>query len=137
MKRMTFIFGVLVTVLLLGACSTSTPKEPPVLTGEWKQVNSNSEETWQTATIEGDTIMIYWVSNNGDTKSLYWVGSYSAPTTTDEPYSWDSVHDHSKTESSLLASQDDTKKITYENGQLSYSVSALGSTTTVRMEKEK
>lgn len=111
-------------------------KEPPNLTGEWKQVNSNSESTWQAAEIKDGTITVYWVSDNGDTKSLYWAGTYVAPTTPDEPYSWDSAGDRSKMDSALLASQDETKTFTYENNQLSYSASAMGSTTTVRMEKQ-
>ena len=34
------------------------PSEPASLVGEWKQVNNNSEESWQAATIEGQTITI-------------------------------------------------------------------------------
>lgn len=37
----------------------------------------------------------------------------------------------------LLASGDDTKTITFEDGELSYSASALGTTTTVRLEKQQ
>lgn len=119
------------------ASSSNTPTEPADLTGEWKQSNSNSDDSWQAATIEGETITIYWVSDEGDSKSLYWAGTYVAPTTPDEPYTWDSVNDHSQTDEALLASGDDTKTITYEKGQLSYSVSALGTTTTVRLEKQE
>lgn len=108
----------------------------PDLTGEWKQENSNSEDSYQVATISGDTIEINWVSDNGDTKSLYWAGSFEAPTTADEPYSWDSENDHSKTESVLLASGDDTKTMTYEKGVLSYEVSAMGTTTKVKLKKQ-
>ena len=48
--------------------------------GEWTQSNKNSEDSYQVATLSGDTITINWVSNGGDTKSLYWAGSYVAPT---------------------------------------------------------
>ena len=142
MKTKSLFFVIVVSMLLcLCACSfissPEVPAEPADLTGEWKQVNSNSADGWQEATIEGETITIYWVYNSGDTKSLYWAGTYVAPTTIDEPYSWDSENDHSQTDSSLLASGDDTKTITYENGELSYSASALGTTTTVRLEKQK
>lgn len=124
----------------LPACGTTdssqTSQEPANLTGEWKQVNSNSEDSWQAATIEGDTITIYWVSDSGDTKSLYWAGTYVAPTTSEEPYTWDSVNDHEQTDMALLASGDDTKTMTYEKGQISYSASALGTTMTIRLEKQ-
>lgn len=140
MKRKMIVLLVIAALLCLTACtggSESTKKEPPNLIGEWKQVNSNSEDSWQAAKIEGNTITIYWVSDNGDTKSLYWVGTYTAPTTTDEPYSWNSSGDQAQMASVLLASQDETKTFTYENNQLSYSASALGTTTTIRMEKQK
>lgn len=80
---------------------------------------------------------IYWVSDNGDTKSLYWSGSFIIPTTADEPYTWDSKNDHSKTGSAMLASSDDTKTMTYQNGVLSYEASAMGTTTKVKLEKQK
>lgn len=118
------------------SASTTTKKEIPDLKGDWKQENSKSADSYQTATISGDTIEIYWVGDKGDTKSLYWAGSFDAPTTADEPYSWTSKNDHSKTKSSLLASNDDTKKITYQNGELSYEASAMGTTTTVKLKKK-
>ena len=142
MKTKVFYAIIVITLLCcLSACgSTNSSKastEPADLTGEWKQVNSSSEDSWQAATIEGETITIYWVSNGGDTKSLYWAGTYVAPTTTDEPYSWDSENDHSQTDYALFASEDDIKTMTYEKGQISYSASALGTTTTVRLEKQE
>lgn len=124
-----------------GDTSAGTPgaaAEPmiPDLTGEWKQVNSNSEDSWQSATIDESAITVYWVSDNGDTKSLYWAGTYTAPTNEDEPYSWDSENDTEKTSTALLASGDNIKTFTYEDGQISYEISALGATTTVKLEKQ-
>lgn len=118
------------------ASQKAEEKQPADLTGDWKQVNSSSDDSYQQATISGDTIEIYWVSDGGDTKSLYWAGSFEAPTTADEPYSWESKNDHDKTDSALMASSDDTKKFTYEKNQISYEASALGTTTTVRLEKQ-
>lgn len=140
MKRIGMVLLIIAALFCSTACSTGTgdaKKEPANLTGEWKQVNSNSESTWQAAEIKDDTITVYWVSDNGDTKSLYWAGTYVAPTTADEPYSWDSAGDRSQMDSALLASQDETKTFTYENNQLSYLASAMGTTTTVRMEKQQ
>lgn len=116
--------------------SVQTEPEIPDLTGTWKQVNSNSQDTYHEATITSDTIEINWIMDNGDTKSLYWAGSFTPPTTADEPYTFDSVNDTEKTTPALLASGDETKTFTYENGQLSYEASAMGTTQTVRMEKE-
>jgi len=132
----------LFSVVTLSGCSknskpSTAEKQIPDLAGEWKQTNSKTDDNYQAATISGDTIEIYWVSDNGDTKSLYWAGSFIAPTTTNEPYTWDSKNDHDKTGSAMLASSDDTKTIKYQNGILSYEASALGTTTTVKLEKQK
>lgn len=140
MKR---VFAFVVAVILacsLVACGSSGSSGPhakqiPDLTGEWKQTNNDSEASYQSATISGDTIEIYWIGSD-DTKSLYWAGSYSAPTTADVPYTWDSQNDHSKTDSAIMASGDDTKTMTYQNGVLSYDVSAMGITKTVKLEKQ-
>jgi hypothetical protein len=157
MKKFTIItFCVTLLITLFTGCSTSptssgngdnntassmksktNEKQIPDLTGEWKQSNSKSDGTYQLAKISADTLEIYWVSDNGDTKSLYWAGSLIAPTTADEPYTWDSKNDHIKTDSSMLASSADTKTMTYQNGVLSYEASAMGTTTKVKLEKQK
>lgn len=144
MKRCLALVLALCLCFALAACggggsqeseTPETPAQPLDLTGEWKQVNSNSEDSWQSATITGDAIEVYWISDGGDTKSLYWAGSYVAPVTSEESYTWDSANDAEKTATALLASSDETKTFTYEAGQISYEVSALGTTTTVRLEK--
>ena len=110
--------------------------QPLDLTGEWTQSNKNSEDSYQVATISGDTITINWVSNGRDTKSLYWAGSYVAPTEATDSYSWESSNDTEQTDKAMLASSDATKAFKYENGVLSYEASAMGTTTTVKMERE-
>lgn len=110
--------------------------EVPDLTGEWKQSNSNSEDSYQQATITADTITVEWVTDGGDTRSLYWVGSFEAPVEADKPHTWSSVGDVEDMQSALLASSEEAKDFTYENGEISYEVSALGTTTTVRLEQE-
>ncbi|GAB3410153.1 hypothetical protein GCM10027515_30140 [Schumannella luteola] len=142
--------------LLLSACSTSTadstektkagsaesarpsasptPEKPADLVGTWKQSNSSSPDTYQEATITADAIEINWVSDGGDTKSLYWAGTFSAPTAAGK-YTWTSANDTAKTDSAILASSDPTKDFTFEGDEISYSVSALGTTTTVRLTR--
>lgn len=144
MKKVLFTLVSMLMIISLYGCGDSGDTSsdpvptatPPDLTGEWKQVNSKSDDTWQSAMINEDTIEIYWVTDNGDTTSLYWAGTFVAPQTNDEPYSWESENDRDKTDFALLASGDDSKTFTYENGQLSYSASAMGTTTTVKLEKE-
>lgn len=82
-----FLLIALSSVLALGmltACGETNqaepenePVTPPDLVGEWKQTNSNADDAWQAATIAGDAIEVYWVSDNGETKALYW----AAPST--------------------------------------------------------
>lgn len=110
--------------------------EPVDLTGEWEQSNKKSQDSYQAATIVGDTIEINWISDGGDTRSLYWAGTATIPADGSQSFTFDSVNDTSKTDGAMLASSDDTKTFTYENGELSYEVSALGATTTVRLAKK-
>ena len=147
-KMLALVFACFMLTLPLTACggnaSNSTgadaaaqqeeAPQPPDLTGEWVQVNSDSEDSYQTATITADTITVNW--NAPDPTALYWAGRFEAPTTADEPYSWDSANDTEQTANALLASPDETKTFTYEDGQISYSVSAMGVTTTVKLEKK-
>lgn len=145
MKKLLCLVLAIVVCVFLAACGgeESTQGDGPVvesapldLTGEWKQTNSDSKESWQSATIDESTITVYWVSDNGNTKSLYWAGTYVAPETASEPYSWESVNDTEQTSMALLASGDDEKTFTYEDGQINYEVSAFGTTTTIKLEKQ-
>lgn len=142
-KLLSIALSSAIMVGMLTACGESKqagpetdPVTPPDLVGEWKQTNSNTDDAWQAATISGDTIEVYWVSDNGDTKALYWAGTFDAPTTADEPYTWESVNDKERTDMAILASGDDTKPFTYQDGVISYEVSAMGVTQTVKLEKQ-
>lgn len=130
---MIIICGVYLIILIKE--KNSEPKSPPDLTGNWVQVNSNSGETYHIATIQNETIEIYWYNEETQTKSLYWSGNFIAPTTADEPYSWESQNDTSKTENALLASNGSDKTFTFEDNQLKYSASALGMSEIIKLEK--
>ncbi|MDQ0614419.1 hypothetical protein QF046_002060 [Microbacterium sp. W4I4] len=117
-----------------GATEEASAPKPVDLAGTWKQTNSNSEDSYQAATVTGDTIEIQWVAP--DTKSLYWSGTVEVPQDGSTDFTWDSVNDKTKTAKSVMASGDDTKTFTYKDGELSYELTALGTTMTVRMAKE-
>ena len=142
MKKVFGIFACFVILLTLTACGSNdttekaTKKEEPLnLYGTWIQTNNDSKDSYQEAVISKDgTITINWVME--DTKSLYWAGSFDAPTTTGKTYSWTSKNDKTQTENAILASEDDTKDFKYDNGVLSYEASALGSTTTIKLERK-
>lgn len=114
---------------------TKEAPKAPDLTGTWKQSNSHSADSHQEAEITGDVITINWVTDNGDTKSIYWVGTFAAPNDAVTPYKWTSTRDKAATESAMLASQDTTKDFTFQDDAISYSASALGTTTTVKLTK--
>ncbi len=117
------LIATLACLFLMGAAA---PAKSLDLIGNWEEKDKG--DSYQAGYIKDGEIVIYWVSDGGDTKSLYWTGSYIAPTDNTEPYTWDSENDKEKTGSALLASGDDTKKFTYENGEITYKASALGTT---------
>jgi len=133
--------AVLVLVaLILSAFSACGNAGPLDLTGDWKQSNPvlnlpvlNSN--YQIATIGPDSIEIYWYNDDTEIKALYWAGSYTPPTKAVKEYTWDSVNDKEKTGESLLATGDETKTFTYKDGVISYDVSALGLTQTVKLKR--
>lgn len=137
MELKRLIYAVFSCLLIANLCSCAQ-SSPPDLAGTWRQVNSNSEDTWQVATITGDTIEIYWVTNGGDTSMLYWSGSFIAPQTNDKSYTWESENrmEQSSLLGALFASNEDSKNFTYENGQINYSVSMYGATQIIRLEKQ-
>jgi hypothetical protein len=108
----------------------------PDFAGTWKQTNSGSDDAYQAAVITGDTITVNWVSDGGDTESIFWVGTFTPPADDASPYTWTSTRDAAATDSAMLASTDDSKDFTFEDGEVSYKASLMGTTTTVRLEKE-
>lgn len=109
--------------------------EPLDLTGDWKQADG-TDDAWMAATIKGKTITVNWVSDSGDTESLYWKGTYKAPTDDADSYEWTSKGDTKAMAKSLMASSDSEKEFAYKDGQLTYKASALGTTKTIRMNRE-
>lgn len=103
--------------------------------GKWKQSNSNAEDASQAITIAKSAIDIYWISDDGNTKSIDWIGSYVPPKTRYNAYERISKRDKKKTENAILASLDPTKQFTYKDVVLSYEVSLMGTTRTVKTER--
>ena len=88
------------------------------------------------AEIKDGTITIYLVNKKEDTKMLYWQGTVPTPDTTEDKYDFTSEADTEALSQSLLGSQDKTKDFKYENGVLSFDFTALGTTKTIKMERE-
>ena len=104
------------------------------LDGTWEQ-DDKSGDAWQEAVILDDYLEVYWVTDGGETKSLYWAGSIIVPTSPVEVYKWTSENDRSKTDTAILASGSDTKEFTFDNNRISYTVSAMGQSKTVHLER--
>ena len=128
----------MISALMLCACGGTAKTDMPVspakeinLVGDWKEDTDNSSYFY--AIIAGNTIEIYIQSE--DTRSLYWAGSYKEP---DEPvtaYTWVSENDFTKTKSAMMASGDETKEFTYENGILSFYSKIMGVESTRKLKK--
>ncbi len=131
-KKLITLSLTVLAVLFLTACGSA--KEVPDLSGTWKSPDNNG--SYQEAVITENTIEINWVTDEGNTKSVYWIGTYTAPTEATNTYEWTSERDKEKTDSALLASTDDNKVFSYANGKISYTVSALGTTTTLELTRE-
>ena len=118
------------------SAKAEAPAAPADLTGSWKQSNSKSTDAWQAATVSANTIEVNWVTDGGDTTALYWAGSYT-PATDAGGFSWTSKADSAKNDKSLMASTDPTKVFTYSAADktISYKVTAMGVTTTVKLTK--
>jgi hypothetical protein len=120
-----------------GQASTKTTQaaKPLNLTGTWVEKSPKSKDMVQEATITADTIVVNWKQSDGTT-ALYWAGSYEAPKTASTSYEWTSTGDKDKMSAALFASQDATKKFTYKDGQLSFEVTAMGTTATSKLERQ-
>jgi hypothetical protein len=112
---------------------TEAAPEPISLEGAWEQSNKNSEDSYQAGSITGNTMQIDWVTDGGGARSVYWVGTVDVPVDATGPFTWESVRDAAATDHALLASTADTKTFTYDNGQISYEVTAMGTTVTVQL----
>jgi hypothetical protein len=101
------------------------------LSGTWKQ-DGDLGEMYQVASINDDTIWIYWYNTVDASYTLYWAGSLEQPENS-KAYTWTSENDHEKTDVSILASGDNTKDFTYKNGKISYECSISGTTKIVNL----
>ena len=110
----------------------------PDLTGDWKQPGDS--EWYHIATIEGDTIEVWYYLPSEDLRELYWSGTFVPPENGAEPYQWES-HNH-YTEEDLgirheyrRTSREPVKTFTYREGRLTYIVTAGHLQMTFGLEK--
>ena len=80
--------------------------------------------------VIADVIDIYIV--NEGTKSLYWQGTFK-PASGDETF--ESVADRAALDASLMGSLDDKKVFKLDDGKITFDFSMMGTTKTVKMER--
>lgn len=130
---------ILIVAVLLGislsACG-STPDAQPAsskttsLTGSW---TTDSDPDFEMhATVGANDIVIMWVSPSDESKSLYWKGTFNA----DGGSHILSKADTDALESSLLGSQDKSKQFTYDDDELSFEMSVMGTTKTIHLHRK-
>lgn len=128
MKKILIAFTIVLFFSLVGCSNVKqeddTKSNDPIQ-GDWIQEGKVTDLFYMIAHIDNDTIKIYSVANDGNVWALYWDGSYTAPETPSEKYTWTSKNNLVATDKSTSfcprASHDETKEFTYENGELRYS----------------
>lgn len=125
LKKNICIAAVVLALCLSSCGSKNSDAPPPDLTGEWKQVGEINN-FYQIATITGDTIETYWYVVSDGSLHLYWTGTFTPPEDGKEPYTWQSVNNLEKAETSPWARREETNSFTYKDGKISY-VTRMGS----------
>ena len=121
MKRKTALLALcLALTLTIPGCHKEWPAEPPDLTGEWTQ--DSDADYYHIATIDEDSMRIYWYVQEDQSRQPYWIGTFTPPTDGKEPYTWESVNDLELAEHYVRALRDETKTFTYEDGKITYSL---------------
>jgi hypothetical protein len=127
----------IVMVFALAGCGASKAQTVN-LSGDWTAQHDADAESYMTATIDSESIHVYFYSPDDGTSALYWSGTYTAPTDpikSGSEYSWTSDANHQQMDTALMASQDDTKEFTYKDGDLSFPFSMMGVQSTIHMNQ--
>lgn len=138
MRKVLALLAMIVSIFALAACGdshgASSNTNPSSLIGEWSQVNPNSGG-WMTASISGESIQVNLKGR--ESSSIYWMGSFDTSRKPLGKFKVVSLGDQDAMKWQITASTDSKKTFTYDNGELSFKFSALGSSTIVHMTQTK
>ncbi len=127
-KRLALALLVLGAVCALAACGGRKPAGPPPdLTGEWIQPSGG--DWYHVATITDDKLEIWWFLPAYGIRNLYWSGTFTPPADDKEPYAWESSNNYTVAQleasyANRRASREPVKTFTYEDGKITYIVTA-------------
>ena len=140
-RTAALIITALVAAAVLSACgggSTPAPQAAAASTTQTEKAQSldgtwtNSDPDLHVSAIIADGhIQMSFV--DGNESSLYWKGTF--PSQAKDGDTITSQGDVEAMQASLMGSQDDTKQFDYNNGQLSYKLTAMGVTKTMTLTK--
>lgn len=137
MRKILALLAVIVSIFTLASCGShgaSPNKNPKTLIGEWHQINSNTSG-WMTASISGESIQVNL--RGRDSSSIFWLGTFDTDKKPVGKFKVVSLGDQDAMKWQIMASTESKKTFAYDNGDLSFEFSAMGSTTTIHMGKTK
>lgn len=114
--------------------STSTPKAPATLIGNWHQTDG-AEGILMNAEISAGSIQINMQPRDSKSSSVYWMGTFDTDKNSTGLWSTVSKADPDAAAKSLFGSLDKTKEFTYKSGDLSFEFTMMGTTSTVHLSK--
>lgn len=105
------------------------------LEGHWRSsaTTDTTETPLMTAEISNNQIEITWRTE--DTSFLYWKGTFPVSKTVSDGSEIVSVGDVEAMDGSLMGSQSKTKNFTYKNGKLVYTLTVLGASRNITLER--
>lgn len=129
----------LVSAISLAACGTShdasrSNKNPATLVGEWRQINASSNG-WMTASISSGSIQVNL--RGRDSSSIFWLGTFDTSRKPRGKFNIVSIGDQDAMRWDITASSEKKKTFSYNRGVLSFEFSAMGSSATIHMIKDK
>lgn len=136
MKKLIALLAIVFVAISLSACqssgSGSDASNTPASSAPTKEAPMSLNGTWKAdgfeAVIAADSIEVNIVST--DSKSLYWKGTFVSGTD-----KVTSVGDREALDGSMLGSQDKDKVFNVDGDKISFEMSMMGTTKTVRLEK--
>lgn len=117
-----------------GESNNVKPQAPVSLIGQWHQTKDINGVLME-ATIGVNSIQINMKTR--DSSSIYWLGSFVTDKAPASKFKTVSLGDTDAMSMSIFGSQDKTKTFDYDYGDLSFTFSMLGTTTTVHLAKTK